>query len=71
MASACEKYVAIDATTTRASTVIKSMPDERDTDPGVDDDAFVQHPVENVDEATVTRSPFNHQPPALSAAWAP
>jgi len=26
MASACEKYVAIDATTTRASTVIKSMP---------------------------------------------
>src|SRR6266850_1844411 len=28
--------------------------DERDADPGVDDDALVEHPIENLDEATVT-----------------
>src|SRR5437867_10156900 len=41
--------------------------DERDADPGVDDDAFVQHPVEDVDEACAAACPFDwHRSVSLS-----
>ena len=33
--------------------------DERDTDPGVDDDTLVQHSIEHVDEACAAGGPFN------------
>src|SRR5581483_2215174 len=32
--------------------------DQRNPDPGVNDDAFVQYPVKNIDQARTTRYPF-------------
>src|SRR5439155_5501686 len=33
--------------------------DERDADPGIDDDALVEHPIENLDEAIATSGALN------------
>ena len=44
------RYVSIDATTMRASTVTEIDADERDAYPRVDDDALVENTIENIDE---------------------
>src|SRR5437773_8037507 len=48
----------MEATTTRASTVMRSA-DERHADPGIDDDALIEDAVEDIDEARAAWTAFN------------